>query len=185
MGLETVLDEIREKGQQQETQILKEAKAEAEQITKQAQEAATKAAAQRKKDAEARSQALEREMVGASEFEARRRLLSVQRELAGDFRQRILAALAEFPAARTEEILKTLVERARKDIPKGTVHARKQDLSILEKLGYTKGQAREMAGGFIVEGPGGHVLLDLRFEVLLDDAWKQILVENQDLFEVA
>jgi V/A-type H+-transporting ATPase subunit E len=185
MGLETVLDEIRQKGQQQEAQILQEAKAEAARITGQAEEEATKAAALRAQETEARAQAMEREIIGASEFEARRRNLSVQRELAGDLRDRILRALSDLPAAKNEEILTTLVQRARKDILKGTVHARKADLPILEKLGYTKGEARAMAGGFIVEDVGGDVLLDLRFEVLLDDAWKQILVQNQGLFEVA
>jgi V/A-type H+/Na+-transporting ATPase subunit E len=185
MGLEVVLNEILAEGQKEQSQILADAKAQAAKIAGEAETEAAGIKARIAKETSARIEALRNEILGASEFEARRNFLSTKRELLSDLRARVLEALSKLPAERNKAILTKLATAARKELPKGTVHARQADLEILAKDGYTKGKATTGAGGFVIESADGQILLDLRFETLLDDVWKQILIDSASLFEVS
>lgn len=184
MGLDAVVDEILAQGKREQEEILRKADAEAEEIRQDAERQAKEARQKRQREAEQRKQALEREILGASEFGARRSYLSVQRELLTDFRGRVLDALSKLPQDRNAAILKTLVANAKEELPEGRVRARRQDLDFLADQGFAKGDPVECAGGFVLESPDGDVQLDYRFETLVDDQWKQILVKTHDLFEV-
>lgn len=184
MGLDAVVDEILAQGKQEQEGILRKADEEADAIRQDAERKAKEVRQKRQREAEQRKQALEREILGASEFEARRSYLSVQRELLTDFRRRVLETLSQLPQDRNTAILKKLVADAKKELPAGRVHGRKQDLDFLVDQGFEKGDAIGCAGGFLLEGAGGEVQLDYRFETLVDDEWKQILVKTRDLFEV-
>lgn len=184
MGLDAVVDEILAQGKQEQEEILRKADQEADEIRQDAERKAKEAKQKRQREADQRKQALEREILGASEFEARRSYLSVQRELLTDFRARVLDGLSELPQDRNAAILKKLVAKAKEELPEGRVHARTQDLDFLTGQGFDKGDAIDCAGGFLLESPDGDVQLDYRFETLLDDEWKQILVKTHDLFEV-
>ena len=165
--------------------MLAEADREAKAILGEATKEAEAIAQRRAKETQVRIEALRREILGASEFEARRKLLAVKRELSEEFRRRVLARLAQLPEERNRKLLEKLASTAKKEIPKGKVHARKKDLDPLTATGYDAGDSVSGSGGFIVESASGDVLLDYRFDVLLDEAWKQILAENQELFEVS
>lgn len=184
MGLDAVVNEILGQGKQEEEDILKQADKEAEAILQDARRKAEEVQQKRRREAEQRKEALEREILGASEFEARRSYLSVKRELLQDFRQRVLDGLADLPKERNQAILEKLVAQAQGELDQGRIHSRKEDLEFLAKERYDKGDAIDCAGGFIVESPEGDVQLDYRFETLLDDAWKQVLVKTSDMFEV-
>lgn len=184
MGLDAVVDEILAQGKQEQEETLRKADQEAEEIRQDARRTAEETKQKREREAKQRTEALEREILGASEFQARRNYLSVQRELLTDFRRRLVDALSQLPQDRNAAILKKLVAKAKEELPEGRVHARKQDLGFLADQGFEKGDVIECAGGFLLEGPTGDVRLDYRFETLVDDAWKNILVKTHDLFEV-
>lgn len=183
MGLEVVLNQILQSGQKEESDILEQAQYEREKILVDARGRADALRQKGRAQADAKIESLRREIISAAEFEARRRTLVARRELAEDFHRRVLAGLSALPAPRNQAIVSKLAERAKAEIPKGVSHARKADQAILAKAGFKAGTDVEGAGGFRVESADGSVVLDHRYETLLENAWKDILTENQSLFE--
>jgi len=183
MGLEVVVNEILARASEEEQRILREAESERQKILDAAEGEADEVRARSLQDTRAKIEALQREQRSAAEFEVRRRLLQAQRELTEDLRKRVLAALADLSKTEREKIYSRLLKKAQKDLPKGRIHARKEDLPILTK-NYEKGRELDAVGGFQVESEDGTILLDYRFESLLDGAWKDILAETRKLIEV-
>jgi len=183
MGLEVVLNEILAKGQEEEHALLAAAQKEREKLLSDAEGKADEVRAKRLHQTDQKVEALRRELLSAAEFEARRTTRDRRREHAEDFRARVLQALSSLPADRNKAILDKLVAQAKKELPKGRVHARAADLATLGKGGFDKGNDLPIAGGFQVESPDGSIVLDYRYETLLDGVWKQLLTENQTLFE--
>ena len=183
MGLEVVVNEILARGSSEEQDILQKAETERRALLDRAEGEADEIRAKALAETRAKLEAVRREQHSAAEFEVRRRLLTAQNELAGDFRRRVLEALRTLPEKEHEKVLAALVKQAQKDLPKGRVHARKDDLAALATGGYEKGEAIDAVGGFQVESPDGSVLLDYRFDTLLEGVWKEILAESRKLFE--
>lgn len=183
MGLEVVLNQIQTAGQKEESDILEQAQFEKERILADAQKRIDETRQQSQTRTEARLEALRRELLSAAEFESRRRILVARRELSEDFRKRVHDAIASITGPHNTQLLEKLAKKASKELPKGTVHAKRNDQAALVKSGFKAGRELTGLGGFQVESADGAVILDYRYETLLDNAWKQILSEHQDLFE--
>ncbi|HEX9815434.1 MAG TPA: V-type ATP synthase subunit E family protein [Candidatus Thermoplasmatota archaeon] len=183
MGLEVVLNQILSAGQKEESNLLEQAQFERERILSEAQGRADELRRLGDVRTQARIEALKREILSAAEFEARRRNLVARRELSEDFRNRVLAALKSLPEAQNQKLLSALVKKAREELSTGAVRARKHDLPFLTKAGFQAGDELPGVGGFMVDSADGHIVLDFRYETLLDNAWKRILSEHQSLFE--
>lgn len=184
MGIEVVLQQILDQAAQEEQQILRQSQAERDAILSQAEGQADELRSRRLAETRTLVEALRREMTSASEFAARRKLLIARRELTEDFHARLLNSLSTLPKAENEILLAVLVKAAQRALPKGTVHARPADLALLTAAGYTRGREQSGAGGFQVESPDATVLLDDRFETLLENHWKDVLNASRKLFEV-
>lgn len=184
MGLETVLEEILAQGATEERALLASAEAERQKVLDEAEGRADELRSRKLAESQARIEALRREILSASEFESRRKLLVARRELLEDFRTRVLQALSALPKAENESLLGALAKQARATLPKGVVHARAVDLPLLAKSGYQAGPAIACAGGLQVESPDGTIVLDLRYETLLERLWKDLLNAHRSLFEV-
>lgn len=184
MGLEVVVNEILARGSEEESRIVREAEAERARVLEGARQEAERIQRRKADETRVRLEALRREVRSASEFEVRRRLLTVQRELSEDFRARILRALADLSQAEREKILTPLVRRCLEELPQGRVSARADDLVFLAKAsGYDKGREILGAGGLRVESPDATVVLDYRFETLLEQHWKDLLSRTRELLE--
>lgn len=183
MGLEVVLNEILARGAEEEQKILRQAETEKQRILDAAEGEADGLRAKALQDTRGKLDALRREQQSASEFEVRRRLLTAQRELTDDFRARILHALSTMKDADRQKLLAPLVKKAQRELPKGRIHARTEDLAFLATGNYTRGRELQTAGGFQVESEDGTLLLDYRLETLLEGSWKDILGQTRQLFE--
>lgn len=184
MGLEVVVNEILARGAEEEQKILQAAQDEARRLVEAAEGEADELRAQRLQEMRTQIEALRREARSSAEFEVRRRLLTTQRELAEDFRRRVLEALQNLPKADTERLLTALLKEAQHALPAGRLHAPKGVLAWASQASkYEPGRELAALGGFQVESPDGTVLLDYRYETLLENAWKSILSESRSLFE--
>lgn len=183
MGLEVVLNQIQTAGQKEESDILEQANFEKERILADAQKRIDELKHQAQQRTESRLEALRRELLSAAEFESRRRILVARRELAEDFRKRVHDAVASLSAPKNHAILDKLAEKAAAELPKGTVHSKRNDQGVLTKAGFKAGRELNGLGGFQVESADHAVVLDYTYETLLDNVWKQILSEHQSLFE--
>lgn len=182
MSLETVLEEILAQGAREEQAILSQAEAERSRLVGEAEGQADELRSRKLAETLTRVEALRREILSASEFEVRRRLLIARRELMEDFHQRVLQTLGQLPKSENDAILEILLERGKETLPRGRVHARPADFPLLTKAGHERGQELRGAGGFQLESDDRSVLLDFRLETLLENAWKRILNMTQKLF---
>lgn len=184
MGLEVVLNEIVARGQEEEQKILADAERERRKLLDAAEGEADEIRAKALQETRTKVDAVRREVLSASEFEVRRRLLTAQRELGEDFKGRVQAALAHLPAKEREKILGVLIHKAQKELAQGKVHATKEDLAFVTKhAAWAPGGTIAGAGGFQVESPDGSIVLDQRFETLLDTAWPELQREAQKLLQ--
>lgn len=183
MGLEVVLNQIQTAGQKEESDILEQANFEKDRILADAQKRIDELRHQAEQRTNARLEGLRRELLSAAEFESRRRLLVARRELAEDFRKRVHDAIGSLSQAKNTALLTKLSEKAAAELPKGTAHAKRNDQALLGKAGFKAGHETTGLGGFQVESTDHSIVLDYRYETLLDNAWKQILSEHQSLFE--
>lgn len=183
MGLEVVLNQIQTAGQKEESDVLEQAQFEKERILADAQKRIDEIRQQSQTRTEARLEALRRELLSAAEFESRRRILVARRELSEDFRKRVHDAISALSATQNTHLLTKLGQKAATELPKGTVHAKRNDQAALAKSGFKAGKETTGLGGFQIESADQSIILDYRYETILDNAWKQILSEHQDLFE--
>ena len=169
MGLDKVVESIRNEGRTQADAVKAAARKEADAILadakRQADELRTKRAAEGTHAAEA---ALKREAANA-DLEARRLRLTAERELMVNLRAEVEKRLAALPAQQREAHIKSLVARA--NVPNGKVWVAKQDEAIAKKLGLHVAGTFDGLGGVVVESPEGLTRENLKYETLLDEVW--------------
>ncbi|MES2153704.1 MAG: V-type ATP synthase subunit E family protein [bacterium] len=183
MSLDQVIGEVRRDGEARAQQILQDARKEAASILEaarrdaQAHEAAQIARAGRE------AQAVLAQAQSRAESESRKGLLSAEAELRDQMRAMILKGLADLPAKSREKHLQALVKRALTIIPKGTVWGAAADTATLAaQKSYKHGGSLPVAGGIVVESEDGRTRLDLTYETILDEAWRDVLKAEAGLF---
>lgn len=183
MGLEQVIGEVRRDGDARAQAILDNARREAKEILDQARAQAQAYEQSRMAAAAKDAAALSAQVASRAESEARKAILAAESGLRAELRAALLKALAELPAKQREAHLKALIAQAQKVIPAGKVWGNAQDTTPLhtQKAYKHAGQA-PIAGGIVVESEDGMNRLDLSYETLLDEAWRDILKAEARLF---
>jgi V/A-type H+/Na+-transporting ATPase subunit E len=175
MGLEQVIAEVRRDGEARAKAVIDEANAEAERILAIRKERQ----AQADRDAtHARAQIL-----SGAEFAARKTVLQEENTLRAALRENLLAHFAGLPAKTREKHLTALLRQAKNTVPAGKVWGAEKDKAALQKTGYTFAGAAPIAGGIIVESEDGSIRLDLSYETLLADMWRDVLRSEAALFQ--
>jgi vacuolar-type H+-ATPase subunit E/Vma4 len=183
MGLEQVIGEVRRDGDARAQAILESARQEAKRILDQARQQAQAYEAQRMAAAAKDAAALSAQVASRAESEARKAVLAAESELRTELRAALLKALAGLPAKQREAHLKALIAQAQKVIPAGKVWGNAQDTTPLHsQKAYTHAGQAPVAGGIVVESEDGMNRLDLSYETLLDEAWRDILKAEARLF---
>ncbi|MHC4662555.1 MAG: V-type ATP synthase subunit E family protein [Planctomycetota bacterium] len=176
MGLEAVLEKIKEAGEAECNELINEARKKAEEIR---QKAKAETEALEKKNADSVAAEIERlttRELSSAEIEARKLVLNTQRDILEKVRASVLENLGKLPADRREAIFKILLGQAHKDLPEGTVRCASGDKEIIKRNSkYSGGEPIDTVGGFIVTTADGSLTLDLRLENLLEDFWNKRL----------
>lgn len=183
MGLSEVITDVRKDGEARAAAILAAARKEATAILDGARGQAKAFEATRLADAERQAKQVASQVASRAESDARKAVLSGEAALRAQLKAAILKALQAAPAKSREAHLKALVARAQKVIPAGKVWGAAADAALLEKAKpYAYAGATAIAGGILVESESGDARLDLSYETLLDDAWRDILRAEAGLF---
>lgn len=183
MGLDQVIGEVRRDGDTRAQAILDNARREAKLLLDQARAQAAAYEQSRMTAAAKDAAAVAAQVASRAESEARKVLLASESGLRSDLRAAVLKGMADLPAKSREAHLKALVAQAQKVIPAGKVWGAAADTTFLhtQKAYKHAGQA-PVAGGIIVESEDGMNRLDLTYETLLDEAWRDILKAEAGLF---
>lgn len=189
MGLEAVVNEIREKGRREVAAVRAETRADVEEILKdaQARAAAIKVSAEEEVDRAAAH--IANQEASAANLVVKRQVLNAQKTLLDQVYSASLAAVGDLPAEFHEKALTDLLKRAAEEIKKGTVHANRRDIPVVEKVlgetkslsGYTVGAPVEIPGGIIVESADGDLQIDYSYSTFLDEVWESALKDASDI----
>jgi V/A-type H+-transporting ATPase subunit E len=183
MSLEQVVGDVRRDGEAKAQQAIQAARKEAQAILEAARAQAQSHEAARLAAAEKEAAAVRSQAASRAESEARKAVLATEAQLRGQMRQGIATGMGELPRATREKHLKALLSKAQAILPKGTVWGAAQDATFLAaQKPYKHGGNVAVAGGIVVESEDGKTRLDLTYETLLDEAWRDILKAEAGLF---
>jgi V/A-type H+/Na+-transporting ATPase subunit E len=183
MGLEVVVNEIIQEGQKEAQRIEREGLEEAKAILEDARSKAEGILDERQQLADKEAERIRTQEAARTEFEAKRSVLTAKRALWERLKKETLQALSQLDEDTRRDYLDRLLENARKEIPRGTIHVRKEDTGLVKAAGFQVEGDLDGIGGLVVEDESGAVSLDLRFETLLQDLWPQVLKqESKRLF---
>jgi V/A-type H+-transporting ATPase subunit E len=189
MGLEAVVNEIREKGRREVEAARVSARADVEEILKDAQARAAAIKVSAEEEADRAAAHIANQEASAANLVVKRQVLNAQKTLLDQVYSASLAAVGDLPAEFHEKALTDLLKRAAKEIKKGTVHANKRDIPVVEKIlgetkslsGYAVGDPVTIPGGIIVESNDGELQIDYSYGTFLDEIWESALKDASDI----
>ncbi len=167
-----MIEDILRKGEERAQEIIRQGEREqAEQIR--SADLETKAGSERARERmEAQIAQLEQHELSSAELESRKMLLSAQREVLEDLRERTLAELAVYPQDEKETLYARLFSKAEGILGDCYVYSNKADNALLKlPPRISNGGTIECLGGLVFESKDRTVRLDYRFETMLEDIW--------------
>jgi V/A-type H+-transporting ATPase subunit E len=189
MGLEAVVEEIREKGKKEADKIRAESKQETDKILA----AAGKHAGEIKLAAEAESakqttHIIEQE-ASAANLLVKRELLNTQKALLDKVYETVLIEIAGLPESFHREAIKKLLTEAQKEISQGKIYCNKRDMAAVKAVisetpefaKFKVGTPVDIDGGVLVEGEGGELQIDYSYRTFLAKVWESGLKDASDI----
>lgn len=189
MGLEAVVEEIREKGRKEAEKI----RADSRQDTDQILAAANRRVAEIKLAAEAESERqtshIVAQEISAANLLVKRELLNSQKELLDEVYEATRAEIARFPESFHREAIKKLLTDVTKEITKGRVHCNARDMAATKSVlaentkfaGFKLGDPVDIDGGILVEGEGEELQIDYSYLTFLAKVWESGLKDASDI----
>ena len=104
----------------------------------------------------------------------------VRKEMLDELQERFRDAVSGMPEHEHRRLLEVILKSARGSMEKGTISVCKRDRPAAQAIlkgmaGYELGEDISCLGGAVVTAPDGEVSLDLRYETVLEDVWKEDL----------
>jgi len=180
MGLEVVIEEIRDKGKREADRIRSDTGAEVSSILKAAQEKAERIKLAADQDVQKQTAHIMNQEASAANLVVKRDLLNTQKGLLDQVYSAALARIADLPQDFHRDAMKTLLTKAKAEIPEGIVHCNRRDSEILGQIlssdasfqGYTKGDPVETEGGVLIESKNGELQIDYSYRTFLNSVWE-------------
>jgi V/A-type H+-transporting ATPase subunit E len=189
MGLEAVIEEIREKGKKEAEKIRGESKQDVDTIMA----AANKHVAEIKNAAEAESaktcsHIVEQE-ASAANLLVKRELLNTQKALLDKVYENTLMEISNLPESFHREAIEKLLALAKSEIPSGKIYCNSRDAAAVKVLisenpefnRFKLGKPIEIDGGILVEGEGGELQIDYSYRTFLAKVWESGLKDASDI----
>ena len=184
MSLETLAAEITKQAQEEAGAILDEAKTEAKRIEEEASSYATQTSSMATSKAERESEQISIELVASARQANQKRALIARREELELTWEAAKEEVSSPKLAGRKKILDSLVKEASDTKADVVMRPVKTDRPALSKSGFKMGEDVEGLGGFVLESKDGSTMLDFRFDMMLEEAWKNTLGEiNEILFD--
>ena len=189
MGLEAVVEDIREKGKFEAETVRAESKQETDKIIAAANKKAE--AIKLAVDEEAAKQAAH--LIGqessAANLLVKRGLLNTQKALLDQVYEATRSDIARLPEDFHREAIKKLLGEAKKEIPVGTILCNARDVAAAKAIiaehaefaGFRVGPPVDIDGGILIEGEGGALQIDYSYRTFLAKVWEAGLKDASDI----
>jgi V/A-type H+-transporting ATPase subunit E len=189
MGLESVIEEIREKGRKESEALKKEADTEVSSRLSEARSKADHIRSAARDEVEKQVSRMMGQEVSAAQLVVRREILNAQKGLLDEVYSGALHSLSQLPPDFHKDAIRALLIKAKADIPAAVVHCSPRDLPTLQGLlagdsslnGFIAGSTVDIPGGVIVESKDGQLQLDYSYRTFLDSVWESGLKDASDL----
>ena len=189
MGLESVVNEIREKGQKEAAGTRQATAAEVEMILKAAQQRAEKLKMAANEDVDKQVSHIQSQEVSAANLVVKRDLLNAQKSLLDQVYKSTLTSVSALPESFHKETMVKLLKKVKKEIPEGIVHSNQRDLNVLKEIlskdpefsTYSLGDPVNIEGGIIMESKDGQLQIDYSYRNFLDIVWEASLKDASDI----
>jgi len=188
MGLEAVLEEIREKGKKEAEAIRAESTADSDKVLAEADRkvAEIKTAAE---DASAKQASrIVGQDVSAANLLVKRELLNTEKALLDEVYESTRAEIAKLPESFHREAIKKLLTEGKKEIKKGSIHCNARDvaaakavLAEAEFAGFTLGEPADIDGGILIDSEGNEVQIDYSYRTFMNKVWESGLKDASDI----
>jgi V/A-type H+/Na+-transporting ATPase subunit E len=189
MGLEAVVEEIRENGRKEADRIRQESKQEVDLVLT----ATNKRAGEIKLAAEVevtkQATHLVSQDVSAANLLVKRELLNTQKALLDQVYETTRSEIAGLPESFHREAIKKLLTEAKKEIPSGTIYCNARDVAAAKAViaehpefaGFTVGAPVAIDGGLLIEGAGAELQIDYSYRTFLMKVWESGLKDASDI----
>jgi len=181
MALESVINEIYKKGDQEVQKIKEEAEKEAERIIAEAKEKAEEILRKAKEDAEKEAERLRRQEISSVKLEMKRQMLNKQKEILEAVFETLKQRLQDMDLETKKKIVTALLKNY---ATSGMiVYSNKKDEDLVKsiiqelQLDVKYGGNIECLGGVVLESEDGDVRLNLTFDELLNQLYEQKMSE--------
>ncbi len=173
-----MIEDILRKGEEQAQEIIRRGEREQDEQVRAADAEMKTDSAKAYKRAEAQIAQLEQHELSSAELESRKMLLSAQREVLEDLRERTLAELAVYPADKKQALYAKLFSKAEEILGDCYVYSNKADNALLKPPPrIASGGTIDCLGGLVFESKDRTVRLDYRFETMLEEIWSKKMNE--------
>jgi len=183
MGLETVVDDIKDEARTRAEEIAQEAEEEAEEILEEARQEAESIKEEERESAEKRAKELREQEISSAKLEARKMRSRERRDLLAELRADVSEELADVEEGR-EEMTRNLLEGAIEELGEdtGAVYAAEGDEELVKEIlddydGFEYGGTTDILGGVVVEASDGDVRVNNSFDSVLETVWNDSLKE--------
>src|SRR2546430_16687275 len=176
MGLETVTEAGLSRGRSEAEEIRRATTAERERILQDARAEGAKLLAQREQGGKMAAERARVQALARAELESKKVVLSAQKELLDQVYASVLEKLPRLP--ESEGLLRTLLQSHAEEWRNGKVYCNARDADLVRSIvGKNFGGTIECVGGVVIDNAEGTRRLDLRFETILADIWRDSIKE--------
>lgn len=189
MGLEAVVEEIREKGRSEAEKIRLESKKDVDQILATANKKAGEIKLAAEEESVKQSAHLVSQDVSAANLLVKRELLNTQKALLDQAYEAVRKDIAALPESFHREAIKKLLAEAKKEIPKGRIFCNARDVAAAKAViaenpefaGFKLGEPVNIDGGLLIEGEGAELQIDYSYRTFLAKVWESGLKDASDI----
>jgi V/A-type H+-transporting ATPase subunit E len=188
MGLEAVLEEIREKGRKEAEAIRAESKADSDRILAEANRKVGEIKTATEESSAKQAARIVAQDVSAANLLVKRELLNTQKALLDEVYESTRAEIAKLPESFHREAIKKLLIEAKKELKKGSIHCNARDvaaakavLAEAEFAGFTLGEPADIDGGILIDGEGNELQIDYSYRTFMNKVWESGLKDASDI----
>src|SRR6266550_532865 len=173
MGLETVIEDVLARGRSEAEEIRRATAAERERILQDAHAEGAKLLAQREQEAKGAAERARIQALARAELESKKIVLSAQKELLDQVYAAVLDKLSHL--AESEGFVQSLLRAHQEEWRDGKVYCNARDADAVRAIvGKNFGGTIECVGGVVIDSADGSRRIDLRFETILADVWRDV-----------
>jgi len=189
MGLEAVVEEIRERGRSEAAKIRAESKAKSDQILAAANKRVEEIKIAAETEVAKQADHLISQEISAASLLVKRESLNTQKALLDKVYEATRAEIASLPESFHREAIKKLLSEAKKEIPQGTIFCSARDVPAAEAViaedpafsGFRVGEPVKIDGGILVEDETGGLQIDYSYRTFLTRVWETGLKDASDI----